>query len=122
MRNYRCDLHEITAARKVVHPGLIAHRSTIRIVTRPTSHHLVTVSSGSTFELDWSYPDRQLAFEMDGYGVHLRSLEAFEHDRFGRNELEINGWTVLNFSRRQVERAPAKVIDQVRRLLGRRVR
>ncbi len=215
MRNYRCDLCEITAPRKVVHPGLIAHRSRIRIIPkivrgvpvttpartlldcasvisaplvarfaetwlstgvvtlkqldrelsvsnghhgagvlgsalsnrtlgrdeadspaeatlgkllmrhllpRPTSHHLVTVSSGSTFELDWSYPDRQLAFEMDGYGVHLRSLDAFEHDHFRRNELEIDGWTVLNFSRRHVERSPAKVIDQVRRLLGRRVR
>ena len=91
------------------------------LLPRPTSHHLVTVSSGSTFELDWSYPDRQLAFEMDGYGVHLRSLDAFEHDRYRRNELEIDGWTVLNFSRRQVERTPATVIDQVRRLLGRRV-
>ena len=215
MRNYRCDLSEITAAHKVVHPHLIVHRSraqlpckvvrrvpvstpartlldcasvistpvvarfaetwlstgvvTLRqlereltksnghrgvgalssalssrtlghdeadspaeamlgrllmkhLLPRPVSHHLVTVSSGSVFELDWSFPDHRLAFEMDGYGVHLRSLDAFEHDRFRRNELEIDGWTVLNFSRRQVERRPDKVIDQARRLLGRRVR
>ena len=92
------------------------------LLPRPISHHLVTVSSGSVFELDWSFPDHRLAFEMDGYGVHLRSLDAFEHDRFRLNELEIDGWTVLNFSRRQVERQPDKVIDQARRLLGRMVR
>jgi len=30
-----------------------------------------------------------VAFELDGYGVHLRSLKAFEHDRFRGNELTI---------------------------------
>jgi very-short-patch-repair endonuclease len=215
MRNYRCELREITARRKVVQPGLLAHRSTLpfkiqvvrsvpvtspartlldcasvvdhsliarfaetwlstgvvtlsmlerelkvsnghhgvgglamalssrtlgrdecdspaeaalgrllmkHLLPRPVSHYLVTVSSGAVFELDWSFPERRLAFELDGYGVHLRSLEAFEHDRFRRNELEIDGWTILNFTTRQVERHQAKVLDQVRRLLGRRVR
>lgn len=215
MRNYRCDLREITTSRKVTHPGIVAHRSTIRgkkfvvkgvpvtspsrtlldcasvinrnlvgqfveiwlstgvvslsqlerelsksnghhgvgvmssalsartlgrdepdspveaalgrllmrhIVRRAVSHYLVTVSSGSIYELDWSYPNQHLAIELDGYGVHLRSLQAFEHDRFRRNELEIDGWTVLNFTRRQVERHPNTVIDQVRRRLGLRVR
>ncbi len=92
------------------------------IVQRPVSHYLVTVSSGSIYELDWSYPGQHLAIELDGYGIHLRSLQAFEHDRFRRNELEIDGWTVLNFTRRQVERHPNIVIDQVRRRLGLRVR
>jgi len=80
-------------------------------------HHVVTVPSGSAFELDWSYPNWLIAFEMDGYGVHLRSLDAFEHDRFRRNELEIEGWTILNFTKRQVERKPRTVVGQVRRLL-----
>jgi very-short-patch-repair endonuclease len=92
------------------------------LVPRPVSHYLVTVSSGSVYELDWCFPAHQLAFELDGYGVHLRSLDAFEHDRFRRNELEIDGWTVLNFTRRQVQRRPDRVVDQVRRLLGKRAR
>ncbi|MCU1391873.1 MAG: hypothetical protein JWM34_301 [Ilumatobacteraceae bacterium] len=68
-----------------------------------TLHHLVTVQSGREYELDWSYPTLRAAFEMDGYGVHLRSLEAFEHDRFRRNELEIEGWTILNFTKRLLD-------------------
>ncbi len=80
-------------------------------------HHMVTVPSGADFELDWSYPEWRIAFEMNGYGVHMRSLVAFEHDRYRRNELEIDGWTVLNFTKRQVERRPKVVVDQVRRLL-----
>ncbi len=80
-------------------------------------HHLVTMPSGTEFELDWSYPAWRIAFEMDGYGVHLRSLDAFEHDRFRRNELEIDGWTILNFTKRQVEKRPKTVVGQVLRLL-----
>jgi hypothetical protein len=86
-----------------------------------TLHHLVTLPNGLVFELDWSYPDLQIAFEMDGYGVHLRSLDAFEHDRFRRNELEIDGWKILNFTKRQVERKQKTVIDQARRAVRSRV-
>jgi hypothetical protein len=82
-----------------------------------TLHHVVTLASGLVFELDWSYPEWRIALEMDGYGVHLRSLDAFEHDRFRRNELEIEGWTIMNFTKRQVERQPKSVVGQVRRLL-----
>jgi len=85
-----------------------------------TLHHVVTTTSGIDFELDWSYPEWRIAFEMDGYGVHLRSLEAFEHDRFRRNELEIDGWTILNFTKRQVERRANTVVGQVERLLKQR--
>ena len=31
-------------------------------------------ADGAVYELDWSYPDLQLALELDGYGVH-RALE-----------------------------------------------
>jgi hypothetical protein len=82
-----------------------------------THHHLVVLPSGATFELDWSYPDRLLGFEVDGYGVHLRSNEAFEHDRLRRNELEIHGWRILQFAGTTVVRRPHIVVDQVRRAL-----
>ena len=82
-----------------------------------THHHLVVLPSGATFELDWSYPDRLLGFEVDGYGVHLRSNEAFEHDRLRRNELEIHGWRILQFAGTTVVRWPHIVVDQVRRAL-----
>ena len=82
-----------------------------------THHHLVVLPSGATFELDWSHPDRLLGFEVDGYGVHLRSNEAFEHDRLRRNELEIHGWRILQFAGTTVVRRPHIVVDQVRRAL-----
>ncbi|HRD99823.1 MAG TPA: hypothetical protein PLV68_00910 [Ilumatobacteraceae bacterium] len=85
-----------------------------------TLHHVVTVSSGAEFELDWSYPQWQIGFEVDGYGVHLRSHESFDHDRFRRNELVIDGWTILNFSGRQVARRSRTVLDQARRALTER--
>ena len=80
-----------------------------------TLHHVVTLPKGLVFELDWSYPDLLIAFEMDGYGIHLRSLDAFEYDRYRRNELEIAGWKILSFSKRQVDRRQRTVIDQAQR-------
>ena len=81
-------------------------------------HHLVTLASGIVYELDWSYPEHRLALELDGYGVHLRSRDAFEADRQRRNELEIAGWRVLNFTERMVRCRPALVVGQVTRALA----
>lgn len=78
----------------------------------PELHVLVTTATGHTFELDWAYPEARLGLEMDGYGVHLRSAAAFDDDRWRRNELEIAGWTILNFTSRQCRR-PTRVVDQV---------
>jgi hypothetical protein len=86
---------------------------------RPTHHHLVH-SGRIVAELDWAYPDAMVALEFDGYGVHLRSLEAFEHDRERQNEVEILGWHVLRFTQRQVRDRPRQVAGQVRRMLGSR--
>lgn len=212
MRNYRCDLAEVTSTRSIVQPGLISHRcrtkpetkllrgvpvttpaqtmldcgavlsrpiharfletwlstGTVTLVelervidrnarhpgTRqlvaalesrtivtaeadspaeselgslivrhgfpvPVLHHLVTVSTGADFELDWSYPEQMIAFELDGYGVHLRSLDAFEHDRIRRNELVLDGWQILNFTTRMVRNKPHLVISQVQRAIER---
>jgi len=82
-----------------------------------TLHHAVTTTSGFDFELDWSYPDWMIAFELDGYGVHLRSLDAFEHDRFRRNELSIDGWSILTFTSRMVRNRPKTIVGQVERTL-----
>jgi very-short-patch-repair endonuclease len=84
----------------------------------PVRHHLATTSSGSTFELDWSYPPARIGLELDGYGVHLRSSDAFENDRLRRNELELSGWMILNFTRRMCRYRPDRVVDQVRRALS----
>jgi hypothetical protein len=83
---------------------------------RPTHHHLVH-HARSIAELDWAYVAQKVALEFDGYGVHLRSLEAFEDDRDRQNEVEILGWHVLRFTARQVRDRPAHVAGQVGRML-----
>lgn len=90
-----------------------------RGVPRPTHHHEVRAPDGRLIaELDFAYPDQRVAIELDGYGVHLRSREIFEHDRRRQNELEILGWRVLRFAATQLDREPDLVADQVRRMLS----
>ena len=84
---------------------------------KPEHHHVVHLDNGVRYELDWAYPHRMLALELDGYGVHLASFEVFDHDRWRRNELEIAGWTILNFTSAACRRHPDRVVGQVRRLL-----
>ncbi len=83
-------------------------------------HVLVTTPTGYTYELDWAYPDALVGLEVDGYGIHMRSVGAFDDDRFRRNELEIAGWQILNFTDRQLRRQPGRVVQQVRGALARR--
>jgi very-short-patch-repair endonuclease len=84
---------------------------------QPVHHHLVAVRSGATFELDFAFPAERVALEIDGYGIHLRSFEAFDDDRWRRNELELDGWLVLNFSGSAVRRRPDRIVQQVRSAL-----
>lgn len=84
-------------------------------------HVLVTVASGRTYELDWAFPQARVGIEVDGYGIHLRSMQAFDDDRWRRNEIENEGWQILNFSERHVRRSPGRVVKQVRDALARRL-
>jgi very-short-patch-repair endonuclease len=84
----------------------------------PPEHHVVvTTAAGDDFEIDWAYPSERIGLELDGYGVHLRSRAIYEKDRDRRNELEVEGWRILNFTDAQCRR-PARVVDQVRRALS----
>ncbi len=87
----------------------------------PEHHHRVSLPDGTRFELDWAYPSARLALELDGYGVHLASFETFDHDRWRRNDLEIHGWTVLNFTSAACRRQPRRVVAQVRQILAERL-
>ncbi|MCU1360224.1 MAG: hypothetical protein JWN99_1513 [Ilumatobacteraceae bacterium] len=81
---------------------------------------MVTTATGYTYELDWAYPDERVGMEMDGYGIHMRSVGTFHDDRLRRNELENEGWQILNFTERQLRRQTARVLQQVRTALARR--
>ncbi len=100
--------------------GLLGEALIAGGLPHPVHHHVVTLPDGTRFELDWAYPSAQLALELDGYGVHLASFETFDRDRWRRNELEIHGWTVLNFTSAACRRQPRRVVAQVARVLQQR--
>jgi very-short-patch-repair endonuclease len=80
----------------------------------------LTTPGGVLAELDFAYVDEAIAIEVDGYGVHLRSQDAFEHDRYRQNELEVRGWHVLRFTHRILVRTPGIVAGTVARMLANR--
>jgi very-short-patch-repair endonuclease len=95
----------------------------LRSAGLPAEHHvLVTTLGGETFELDWAYPSHRLGLEMDGYGIHMRSVQTFDRDRLRRNSLQNEGWQILNFTERHLRRQPSRVVQQVRDALARRER
>jgi hypothetical protein len=86
----------------------------------PVHHFLVDHTGSVLAELDFAYVDEAIAIEVDGYGVHMRSQDAFEHDRHRQNELEIRGWHVLRFTHRMLNRTPGIVAGTVARMLAKR--
>lgn len=78
--------------------ALLAQVLARHAVPLPELHHEARVGGAIVAELDYAYPVALVALEVDGYGVHLRSRETFEHDRDRQNELEIAGWRVLRFT------------------------
>ncbi|QEC46266.1 DUF559 domain-containing protein [Baekduia soli] len=63
-------------------------------------------------EVDFRWPDRRVAVELDGYRWH-RSRRAFEADRARSQVLAARGWTLLRVSDRQLVRTPATVALRV---------
>ncbi|MBO0730980.1 MAG: type IV toxin-antitoxin system AbiEi family antitoxin domain-containing protein [Acidimicrobiaceae bacterium] len=70
------------------------------------------------YRLDFAYPDRLVAAEVDGYAWH-HSPEQVERDTVRRNRLQAAGWTVLVYTWRQVVRDPERVAAEIRGALRR---
>ena len=56
--------------------------------------------------IDFAYPERRLAIELDGYGPHA---DRFQSDRTRQNRLVLLGWTVLRFTSADVVERPDQV-------------
>jgi very-short-patch-repair endonuclease len=68
-------------------------------------------------ELDFAYPQRQLAIEVDGFGIHgTAPAMSADHDR--HNRLVAAGWSVLRFTWYQVVRQPGTVARRLTDVLG----
>ncbi|TDO88098.1 endonuclease domain-containing protein [Enemella evansiae] len=74
---------------------------------------------GRTFFLDLAFPELRLAIEINGFEWHSRR-EAFEKDHQRRNEVNLDGWLVLEFTWRMVTDDPAGFVRTVLRAMGQR--
>lgn len=69
----------------------------------PAVFHYVVVTPAGLFlaEVDFAYPELELAIEVDGFGVH-GTPRAMAKDFVRQNGLVPYGWHVLRFTWRQV--------------------
>jgi very-short-patch-repair endonuclease len=67
-------------------------------------------------EVDAVWHDRRLVVELDGHEFH-RTRAAFERDRIRDAKLQLAGYSVVRFTHRRLESAPAEVVHTVRGLL-----
>lgn len=58
--------------------------------------------------IDFAYPDRRLAIELDGFGPHT---DRFQHDGTRQNRLGCWGWTGLRFTWADAVERPTSVVS-----------
>jgi hypothetical protein len=63
---------------------------------------------GNDYRLDFAWPDRMVAAEVNGFTDHSRRRR-WERDHERRNDLMAAGWTVPEFTKRQLRRDRAHV-------------
>jgi hypothetical protein len=73
-------------------------------------------AGGKRFVADFLWPEQRLIVETDGKHVHGHAL-AFERDRLRDRLLQLDGYRVIRFTYRQVEREPDAVVAAIGRLL-----
>jgi len=71
---------------------------------------------GQQRRVDFAYPERRIAVEIDGYEWHA-GREQFADDRARDNALQLAGWTVLRFTWEQIVYRPVQVVATLRRAL-----
>jgi very-short-patch-repair endonuclease len=72
-------------------------------------------------EVDAFWPDRKLMVEADSWQFHGHRA-AFEDDRARDASMQAEGYRVIRLTHRRLEREPATVAGQLRRLLGQPLR
>lgn len=72
---------------------------------------------GEDYRIDFAYPDRMVAIEVDGF--EKRSTpEAMQRDLDRQNDLVEAGWTVVRFTWHDIVRRPRRVATRIARVLG----
>lgn len=79
----------------------------------PKAQHEVKNDAGVLVTIpDFAYPDLKIAIYCDGFAFH-GTVEALELDADKRNFLQADGWAVLTFWGRTINRQPEKCAKQV---------
>lgn len=83
----------------------------------PRAEYVVTDEhAGFVAVVDFAYPERRLAIEVDGYEFHS-SLQAVDYGNARDRLLASAGWLPAHFSWGDVERREERVVDDLRQLL-----
>jgi hypothetical protein len=103
-------------------PESVLERAFLQLVRgaslpEPVPQVEVSDAAGFIARVDFAYPDRRLAIELDSRRHHLHA-DAFESDRSKRNRLQLLGWQVLSYTWDQVIRSGPTVAGQVGRALA----
>jgi hypothetical protein len=77
---------------------------------------LSVIANGRRYCLDFGYPNIKVGLEWDGWDDH-GTRRAFDHDRGRRDELELAGWLILQFTSRMSRQT---MVGRVRRALDQR--
>lgn len=78
----------------------------------PVAQFEIADGAGFVARVDYAYPERRIAIELDSLRFHLTG-EAFEADRRKRNRLRLAGWLVLEYTWNMVLEHPANVYRQI---------
>jgi hypothetical protein len=84
----------------------------------PVVRHEVHDGDRFVGEVDQAYPSLHIAVECDG-PHHREDPEVYERDKLKRTDLNLCGWTVLEFSHEQVAARPQVVPRDVRAAIDR---
>lgn len=85
----------------------------IRRCGLPEPHRQYRIDAGGRRAyVDFAYPDRQVAIELDGYEGH-GGRAAWQDDLHRQNAVASSGWRVVRFSWSDVERRPEQVVAVV---------
>ena len=68
------------------------------------------------FEVDMAWPEEGLIVELDGHRYH-GTRRAFERDRSRDAALQALGYFVVRITYRRLATEPARIADEIRRLL-----
>lgn len=102
--------------------GSPAETRTLRLIREagfeePERQFVVVLPDGSIAVVDFAWPPRLKAIEVDGLVAHA-SARQLEEDLLRQNLLFRAGWQLRRFAARTVQQHPALVRDEIARFLA----